>query len=145
MTNKNKTAGLLFALAMIVSMGFGMNRLFVYNDCNHSLGNIENTINNQENLLFIYNLFSDQSLAEKKQKAFKKLIELKEAPLKLSIENFKNTCQSKLRKNELNFVLKGYETYLITKQSLFQESQRTSLNWIRDRFYIDPDYFKVTD
>ena len=70
---------------------------------------------------------------------------LKEAPLKVSIGSFKKTCQSKIRKDELNFSLRGYETYLITKPSLFKESQRTSLNWIRDRVYTDPAVFKVTD
>lgn len=145
MKNKYKIAGLLFGLSVIASMGFGMNRLIAYNDCNHILSNIKNTINNQENLLFMYNLFSDQNLTEKKQKAFKKLIELKEAPLKVSIESFKKSCQSKIRKDELNFSLRGYETYLIAKQSLFKESQRTSLNWIRDRVYTDPAVFKVTD
>ena len=102
-------------------------------------------MNNQDNLLYTYGFFGEKILTEYKQIDFRKLIDAKEPTIRTSIENFKESCRSRSRQSELSFFLKNYETYLVTKQTLFKESQRTGSNWIRDNVPIDPAIYKPTD
>ena len=102
-------------------------------------------MDNQDNLLYNYGFFAEQSLTEDRQADFRKLIDAKEPSIKTRIENFKESCISSLRKGQLNSMLKSYELYLIAKQSLFKESQQRGFNWIRDNIPIDPDFYKPKD
>ena len=129
----------------ILFLGLGWNWFLKFNECNQSHNNIDRLIDNQDNLLFIYGFFAEKSLTEDRQKDLRKIIEVKEPLITTNIEHFKKKCRSGFRKNNLAFILKSYQTYLLTKQSLFKENQRKGLKWVSDNFPVDPKVFKVED
>ena len=137
MTEKQKIAGAIFGLAVIASVGFGWSFFLKSSACEHYSGQIQQYMNAQDNLLFTFGFFSGQ-LTEDRRQDFKKLIEVKEPLIRGTVEHFAKTCDSAVGKSELIGFLKGYEIYLITKQTFFKESQRSSFEWIRETFPYEP-------
>lgn len=137
MTEKQKIAGVIIGIALIASVGFGWQFFLRSNACDHYSNLIKQYMNAQDNLLFTFGFFAEH-LTEDRQNDFKKLIEVKEPLIKGTVEHFAKTCDSAVRKSDLITFLKGYEIYLITKQTFFKESQRSSFEWIRETFPYEP-------
>lgn len=138
MSEKQKIAGVICGIALIASMGFGWQFFLRANACSHYSNKIKQLMNDQDNLLFTFGFFAEHTLTEDRQNDFKKLIEVKEPLIKGTVEHFAKTCYSAVRKSDLITFLKGYEIYLITKQTFFKESQRSSFEWIRETFPYEP-------
>ena len=79
-----------------------------------------------------YGLFANQSLTEDKQLAFQKLIDMREPLLRVHIEHFKETCQS--REKELITFLKGYEIYIISKQHILKQNEYNNNKWLKEHY-----------
>ena len=138
MTDKQKIAGLGFGLAVITAVGFGWNWFLKFNDCNQSRSDIVRLMDNQDDLLYTYGFFAEHSLTEDRQLSLRKLIETKEPLIKARVESFQKACRTASRKHELSGFLKGYELYLLTKQTLFKESQFSGIQWVREHFPFEP-------
>ncbi len=145
MTEKQKIAGAIFGIAIIASVGFGWKHFLSANACDHYGNEIKRLLDDQDNLLFTYGFFAEHTLTEDRQKDFKRLIEVKEPLVRVTVEHFSKTCRSSLRKSELIAFLKTYEIYLVTKQAFFKQSQRSGFDWIRDTFPFDPKIYKNID
>ncbi len=143
MTDKQKIAGLSFGIVAIAALGFGWNFFLKFNTCNQTGNEIVRLMDNQDDLLYTYGFFAD-SLTEDRQLSFRKLIETKEPLIKARVECFQKACRTDFRKYELSGFLKGYELYLLTKQTLFKESQFSGIQWIRDHFPFEPR-LEITD
>ena len=136
MTDKKKLiiGGFLILFTVIGASGFGWNYFLISNECNQARLEINRIMDNQDNLLMTYGLFSEHSLTEDKQLAFHKLIDIKEPLLRVNIEHFKETCKSKNRERELIGFLKGFEIYIISKQHILKENEYQNNKWLREQY-----------
>ena len=138
MTKKQTLVSLFLVFIAITSFSLAWKWFLKFNECNLRSETTQRLMDNQEYILFTLRIIKDRTLKKDRQKTFEKYINLKEGMIKGYIEHFAESCRSKINRDRLMTILKSFELYLVTKQSLFKKNQ--DFKWLRGLTPFDPVY-----
>ena len=129
---------LLFILS-VGAAGIAWNGFLRSDHCNYLNSTIQRHIDDLSDILIIYAFVANPILDKDKKRAFERIIDSKEVPIRRRIEDFKEKCHTELRKMQLRTMLTGFQWYFTTKQAVFKEEQGSSFRWIQKNYPYEDD------
>ena len=117
----------------------GWKVFYNFESCATQARYIERIADDQQDLVFSVWIFGD-GIKDNKKAGVKHYLEKAEPRIQKAIERYAGDCQSKMQKNRLRVMLRGYELYLMTKQNVYKDSEAAGFDWIRKTLPLDPRF-----